>query len=173
MSRSEPVQVRSGYAPSHWDGPEPVDLEIHYEDLGNVDDPPVLLIMGLGAQLVLWHDEFCQKLVDLGYRVIRFDNRDVGLTTRIDAAGPADMPAIITALMEGRAPPVAYTLSDMAADAVGLLDAHADPGHALAAAGQPQDRACLAAEDGIARDLRQRARPQPSRLDRHRVEGQT
>src|SRR5690606_37020533 len=64
------VEIRSGTAPSG-------DLHIYYEDMGSPDDPPVLLIMGLGAQLLVWRREFCQKLVDQGFRVIRFDNRDV------------------------------------------------------------------------------------------------
>ncbi len=98
-------------------------LTIEYDITGPDDAEPVLLIMGLGAQMTRWPQGFLDELASRGLRVIRFDNRDVGLTTRIDAAGPADMPAIITALMEGRAPPVAYTLSDMASDAVGLLDA--------------------------------------------------
>ena len=72
------MEIRSGYAPSRAH-----DVELHYEDLGNPEDPPILLIMGLGAQLTLWHNEFCAKLVGLGYRVIRFDNRDVGLSTKL------------------------------------------------------------------------------------------
>ena len=70
------LEIRSGYA-HHG------DIELHYEDLGDINNPPVLLIMGLGAQLVLWHNEFCQKLIDLGYRVIRYDNRDVGLSSKL------------------------------------------------------------------------------------------
>ena len=70
------MEIRSGYA-HHG------DIELHYEDLGDINNPPVLLIMGLGAQLVLWHNEFCQKLIDLGYRVIRYDNRDVGLSSKL------------------------------------------------------------------------------------------
>lgn len=114
------MQVRSGYAHSHWDGN---DLEIHYEDLGNVDDPPVLLIMGLGAQLVLWHDEFCQKLVDLGYRVIRFDNRDVGLSTKLHGrrAGGALIPNLLRSFV-GLPSPSVYRLEDMVDDAAAVLD---------------------------------------------------
>ncbi len=59
------------------------DIELYYEDLGNPGDPAVLLIMGLGAQLLLWRNGFCEKLVDQGYRVIRYDNRDVGLSTKL------------------------------------------------------------------------------------------
>ena len=114
------MQIRAGYARSHWDG---TALEIHYEDLGNVDDPPVLLIMGLGAQLVLWQDGFCQKLVDLGYRVIRFDNRDVGLSTKLHGrrAGGALIPNLLRSFL-GLPCPSVYRLEDMAEDAVAVLD---------------------------------------------------
>ena len=71
------MDVRAGVAPSG-------DLEIHYEDIGEPDDPAVLLIMGLGAQLLLWRKGFCEKLVHRGLRVIRFDNRDVGLSSKLD-----------------------------------------------------------------------------------------
>ena len=98
-------------------------LTIEYDITGPDHGEPVLLIMGLGAQMTRWPQGFLDELASRDLRVIRFDNRDVGLTTRIDAAGPADLPAVITALMEGRTPDVAYTLSDMASDAVGLLDA--------------------------------------------------
>jgi pimeloyl-ACP methyl ester carboxylesterase len=98
-------------------------LTIEYDIHGPVDGEPVLLIMGLGAQMTRWPQGFVDELASRGLRVIRFDNRDVGLTTRIEAAGPPDLPAIMSALVEGRTPQVAYTLSDMAADAVGLLDA--------------------------------------------------
>src|SRR6201999_4498289 len=71
------VDVRSGTAVSG-------DLKIYYEDMGDIDDPPVLLIMGLGAQLVLWRTTFCEKLVNQGLRVIRYDNRDIGLSSKTE-----------------------------------------------------------------------------------------
>jgi pimeloyl-ACP methyl ester carboxylesterase len=119
------MQIRSGYAHARWDDSagKPMDLDIHYEDLGNLDDPPVLLIMGLGAQLVLWHDEFCERLVDRGYRVIRFDNRDVGLSTKLHGfrAGGALVPNLLRSFA-GMPSPSVYRLEDMADDAAAVLD---------------------------------------------------
>jgi len=114
------MDVRSGYAPATW-GQE--SLELHYEDLGDPAHPPVLLIMGLGAQLVLWHDEFCQQLVDLGYRVIRFDNRDVGLSTKLHGRR-TDGPLILRLLRSfvGLPSKSVYRLEDMADDAAAVLD---------------------------------------------------
>jgi pimeloyl-ACP methyl ester carboxylesterase len=79
-------------------------VEIHYETLGEPEDPPLLLVAGLGAQLIVWDDEFCYGLVDRGFFVIRFDNRDCGLSTILDDGAE-------------------YTLADMAADSVAVLDA--------------------------------------------------
>lgn len=98
-------------------------LTIEYDVTGPADGEPVLLIMGLGAQMTRWPQGFLDELASRGLKVIRFDNRDIGLTTKMDAAGPPDLVAILTALGEGKAPPVAYTLSDMAIDAVSLLEA--------------------------------------------------
>lgn len=98
-------------------------ITIEYESFGPADRETVLLIMGLGGQLTMWPVELCNELVARGYRAIRFDNRDVGLSTKFDAAGMPDMAAIFGALMAGKPASAAYSLDDMAKDAVGLLDA--------------------------------------------------
>jgi pimeloyl-ACP methyl ester carboxylesterase len=99
------------------------NITIEYEDYGDADAPPVVLVMGLGAQLVRWPIELVDDLVAHGYRVIRFDNRDVGLSSKFDHAGTPNI--VWTAMIQqfGRTPPVPYTLQDMAADTVGLMDA--------------------------------------------------
>jgi pimeloyl-ACP methyl ester carboxylesterase len=112
---TEPV-VRTGFAKSG-------DLDIAYEDMGNPDDPSVLLIMGLGAQLLLWRKGFCDRLVSKGYRVIRFDNRDVGLSTKLDgrhASSPL-LPRMVRSFF-GLPSQAVYTLENMADDAAALLD---------------------------------------------------
>ena len=96
----------------------PAGIDIAYQRLGNPDVPVVLLIMGIGAQSIHWPDAFCHALVAGGLQVIRFDNRDVGLSTHLTDSPPADRPAALGDLSS-----VSYTLSDMAADTVGLLDA--------------------------------------------------
>jgi pimeloyl-ACP methyl ester carboxylesterase len=98
-------------------------ITIAYETFGPTDRETVLLIMGTGAQLTEWPVELCQELVRRGYRVVIYDNRDVGLSTRFEAAGLPDWKAISNALGAGKPAPLAYTLYDMARDAVGLLDA--------------------------------------------------
>ncbi len=98
-------------------------ITIAYESFGAEDREAVLLIMGTGGQLTQWPDELCGELVKRGYRVIRYDNRDVGLSTKFEAAGEPDFAAILRAVGAGKPAPLAYTLYDMAADAVGLLDA--------------------------------------------------
>ncbi|MBF6327962.1 alpha/beta fold hydrolase [Nocardia transvalensis] len=97
----------------------PAGIEGAYERLGEADAPPVLLIMGGGAQMINWPDGLCAELVDRGLHVIRFDNRDAGLSTHFPEAPVPDFPAA----MAGDFSTVSYTLSDMAADTVGLLDA--------------------------------------------------
>lgn len=99
------------------------DIELAYESWGSESDPAVLLIMGLGAQMLLWPDEFCADLVRRGYRVIRFDNRDIGLSSKIRIRSVKQNFMVAMARFQlGLRNPCPYTLYDMAADAVGLMN---------------------------------------------------
>ena len=93
-------------------------IDIEYETFGDPNAAPLLLVTGLSAQLISWEAAFCEQLADGGFHAIRFDNRDSGLSTRMQAAGPPD----VAAAFGGNAQP-AYRLDDMADDSVGLLDA--------------------------------------------------
>ena len=98
-------------------------IRIEYELAGPSDGPALLLIHGVGAQLVRWPATLCNGFVDRGFRVIRFDNRDVGLSTHLHAGGVPDLAAVLDAKLRGETPALPYTLADMAGDALGLLDA--------------------------------------------------
>jgi pimeloyl-ACP methyl ester carboxylesterase len=98
-------------------------IRIEYDTFGDRSSPALLLIAGNGAQLIFWEVEFCELLANTGHFVIRFDNRDSGLSTKFDEAGAPDIMAVIQSAMEGKTVKPAYSLDDMADDAIGLLDA--------------------------------------------------
>jgi pimeloyl-ACP methyl ester carboxylesterase len=97
-------------------------MRIEYESFGPVSSEPILLIAGLGEQLTQWPRELCDKLVESGYRVIRFDNRDSGLSSKATSGNTLSYSASLAALAEGKSDFAVYSLNDMAKDAVGLLD---------------------------------------------------
>jgi pimeloyl-ACP methyl ester carboxylesterase len=110
------VDIRSGTARSG-------DLDIYYEDMGDPSAAPVLLIMGLGAQLLLWRTGFCEKLVAQGLRVIRYDNRDVGLSSKFDHQRvDARLISRMARFEFGIGSPAVYTLEDMVDDGAAVLD---------------------------------------------------
>jgi pimeloyl-ACP methyl ester carboxylesterase len=94
-------------------------IELEYETFGDPSNPAMLLVMGLGIQMLGWHETFCNMLAERGFFVIRYDNRDVGLSSKIEG-GPA--PDLMQ-LLAGDSSAASYTLDDMADDAAGLLDA--------------------------------------------------
>lgn len=98
-------------------------VELYYEDFGDPADPVILLVMGLGTQLIAWPDALVERLVAGGYRVIRYDNRDIGQSTHLHGAKAVSPVRAMIAARLGWSFPVAYTLNDMAEDAVALLDA--------------------------------------------------
>lgn len=98
-------------------------IRIEYESFGHDGDPLILLIMGFAAQLIFWPEGLCQALADKRFRVVRFDNRDVGKSTHLATLPAPDTRALLAEVMAGRRPAVPYTLDDMADDAVGLMDA--------------------------------------------------
>ena len=111
VSHSDPASVEAN------------GIEIVYDTFGEPPAPPMLLIGGLSQQMIAWDEQFCAALAAQGYWVIRFDNRDVGLSTKFDEAGVPDVLALMQAAAQGEAVQAPYVLRDMADDAVGLLDA--------------------------------------------------
>jgi len=105
-------------------------IEIAYETFGERGASPLLLVMGLGTQMLAWHEELCQELADRGHFVVRFDNRDIGLSTHLSDAPPPDLMAAFA----GDTSSASYRLEDMADDAAGLLDAlEIDSAHVVGA----------------------------------------
>jgi pimeloyl-ACP methyl ester carboxylesterase len=99
------------------------NIQIAYETFGTPEDPPLVMIMGLVSQMIAWPDQFCRMLAQSGYYVIRFDNRDVGLSTKMESLGVPDLERLAASLHAGKAASVPYRLEDMAADTWGLMDA--------------------------------------------------
>jgi pimeloyl-ACP methyl ester carboxylesterase len=99
------------------------NVEIEVEGLGPEGAPPLLLLMGLGGQLVRWDEDFCALLVARGLRVYRYDHRDIGLSTKLDAFGAERVREALAALRRGEVPELPYRLEDMADDAAALIEA--------------------------------------------------
>ena len=98
-------------------------IDIEFESFGRDGDPLILLVMGFAAQLIFWPEALCRGLADKGFRVVRFDNRDIGKSTHLADLAAPDARALLAEVMAGKRPAVPYTLDDMADDAVGLMDA--------------------------------------------------
>ena len=148
------------------------DVEIAYDTIGDPADPPLLLVMGLGMQLIHWDRELCELLAGRGFRVIRFDNRDAGRSTQIDAPVPN-----LARAMAGLRIEAPYLLDDMADDAFGLLDHLGHRGRPRGGSvdgrddrpddGDPQPRArALAGFDHVDHGRAARRPPQAARVER-------
>jgi len=109
-------------------------IELEWEAFGDPGAEPLLLVMGLGAQMILWDERFCAQLAGQGFRVVRFDNRDVGRSSWLDHLGVPKPFEAVAAVARGETPDVPYTLHDMADDTAGLLDAlEMDAAHVVGA----------------------------------------
>ncbi len=98
-------------------------IQLEYETFGPSSGRPLLLIIGLGGQMIFWDEDLCRDLAARGHYVIRFDNRDVGLSTKFEQSGVPHLPEVFEKILRGEKVTPPYTLEDMADDAVGLLDA--------------------------------------------------
>jgi pimeloyl-ACP methyl ester carboxylesterase len=98
-------------------------IDICYDTFGDPDAPPMVLIMGLATQMIGWDEAFCSELAARGYFVVRFDNRDIGHSSKFPQAGVLDLMALLGQALMGKPVSAPYTLRDMAADTVGLMDA--------------------------------------------------
>jgi pimeloyl-ACP methyl ester carboxylesterase len=98
-------------------------LNLEYETFGSSSDPAILLIMGFSAQMIMWPEALCKGLADRGYQVIRFDNRDIGLSDKLDHLGEVNVMEAFMKAASGQSVASPYTLDDFAADSVGVLDA--------------------------------------------------
>ncbi len=109
-------------------------INIAYESIGKTDGQPILLIQGTGEPLTSWPTELCQQLADAGYRVIRFDNRDTGLSTHLDSLGPPDWDKLAPFVKKCDPAPLPYTVTDMARDVIGFMDGlNIDKAHVVGA----------------------------------------
>lgn len=99
------------------------EVSLEYDSFGDKQGRPLLLVMGLGAQLIAWHEQFCEMLAEAGHYVIRFDNRDCGLSQKFEHLGIPNVAEVQATFVRGETMPVPYLLTDMAADAFALLDA--------------------------------------------------
>lgn len=98
------------------------DLRLAYDEFGDSKAPAIILIMGLGTQMIAWPEAFCQGLADKGFRVVRYDNRDIGLSQKIEPAKPVNIPKLFIRKKLGLSVRPPYSLRDMAEDAIGVLD---------------------------------------------------
>src|SRR4051812_11405394 len=98
--------------------PPPNGIQLAYQEMGEVAGGPLILMTGLATQMIAWDEDFCSLLAARGFRVVRFDNRDIGRSTKIDSAG---IPSRVD-MMAGRRATAPYLLRDMAQDTTGLMD---------------------------------------------------